>query len=212
MKLNQFAAVAGLVGSLMATSAMAAAVPGVYNSGVSATGTPLPSNGETDLHYTVDGGPAFTYSNAAYAQASDAGYIAAQPGGGYSSVDNVYSTTFDLTGFNSSSASLTGLASVDDTAEVLLNGHDLGSITEFHSLQTFGAAAGSGDFVSGLNTLTFDVHDVGIPPSSLEVSNLSVTADAISAAPEPGTWALMLGGVSAMGLMLRRRPTALTAA
>ena len=36
---------------------------------------------------------------------------------------------------------------------------------------------------------------------------ISVTADApaVSAAPEPGAWALMLGGVGAMGLMLRRR-------
>lgn len=30
-------------------------------------------------------------------------------------------------------------------------------------------------------------------------------ASAVSAAPEPGSWALMLGGVGAIGLMLRSR-------
>ena len=32
-----------------------------------------------------------------------------------------------------------------------------------------------------------------------------MTEDAVSAAPEPGAWALMLGGVGATRLMLRRR-------
>ena len=34
---------------------------------------------------------------------------------------------------------------------------------------------------------------------------LEVVPSGVSAAPEPGTWALMLGGVGAMGMMLRRR-------
>ena len=44
----------------------------------------------------------------------------------------------------------------------------------------------------------------GDNPSS-PVFNATLASDAVSAAPEPGTWALMLGGVGAMGLMLRRR-------
>lgn len=40
------------------------------------------------------------------------------------------------------------------------------------------------------------------------LNNVSFQGNAISAAPEPGAWALMLGGVGAMGLMLRRRRTA----
>ena len=45
------------------------------------------------------------------------------------------------------------------------------------------------------------------------IDNVTASATAaatppVSAAPEPGAWALMVGGVGAMGLMLRRRRTA----
>ena len=39
-------------------------------------------------------------------------------------------------------------------------------------------------------------------------ATILVSPSAVSAAPEPGAWALMLGGVGAMGLMLRRRRSA----
>ena len=40
------------------------------------------------------------------------------------------------------------------------------------------------------------------------VANITELVPSISAAPEPGTWVLILGGVGAMGMMLRRRRSA----
>lgn len=57
---------------------------------------------------------------------------------------------------------------------------------------------------TGTDTLAFAANT---NPGEWHLDDVSVTgpAAAISAAPEPGVWALMLFGVGAMGMVLRRR-------
>ena len=76
-----------------------------------------------------------------------------------------YLTTFDLTGRDLATASLTGNWATDDTgADILLNGASTGmsSTSGFSSWASFQITSG---FISGLNTLTFKVNNGGTSPN-----------------------------------------------
>jgi hypothetical protein len=60
--------------------------------------------------------------------------------------------------------------------------------------------------IVGVNTFVFSYGPLqGIADEAWALDNVSVSGP--SAAPEPGTWAMMLLGVAALGLALRRRPS-----
>jgi len=85
--------------------------------------------------------------------------------------------------------------------EVLWNGSAIGTIdgqapTGGYELLSYSAVGTGSDVLSveGYSTSGFD-----------NIDNLSVTAAAaVSAAPEPAAWLLMIGGIGGVGLMLRR--------
>ncbi|MDT7837609.1 PEP-CTERM sorting domain-containing protein [Aquabacterium sp. OR-4] len=78
-----------------------------------------------------------------------------------------------------------------------------GVATAFASVGTVGGGLQITLASGGSHTLAFAVLDVGdvVGVSTLTVSNLSVTP----AVPEPGTYALLLAGLGAVGFMARRR-------
>jgi hypothetical protein len=106
---------------------------------------------------------------------------------------------------------LTGSFAADNAATLYVDGFNIitapapayGSLTSFSD--TFTIFTGVRD-----TTIDFVVNnqdDTGgtINPTGLLVSNLSIVA---TQTPEPGTWAMMLGGVGLLGVALRRRTLA----
>jgi hypothetical protein len=69
------------------------------------------------------------------------------------------------------------------------------------TVASFNFAAGSGTFMAGLNNVT-SVSFYG--PSNNQLDNINVTGGA-GAVPEPATWAMMIGGMGAVGGAMRRR-------
>jgi kynureninase len=157
---------------VLATPAASHAVPitTLFNTGVGATGVPL-ANNASDAHYKYTsvppGGPAAlrveTSANgypAPYWSANDSlsAWIGPKtntsldgPAGNYT-----YETTFDLTGFQASTASITGGWSADNTGvDILLNGVSAGKTAINYA--TFSAFTLTNSFISGLNKLDFIV-------------------------------------------------------
>lgn len=117
-----------------------------------------------------------------------------------------YSTTFDLTGFDISTAILSGQWTVDDYATLMLNGNVLGTQSGQWSFFTaFTVNGGSGFFTSGVNTLTVSLTQADGYFDALNVDQLSITADAVSTTPEPASIALVATGLVGMFGVARRR-------
>jgi hypothetical protein len=117
-----------------------------------------------------------------------------------------YTLSFDLTGYNASSASFVGRLAADNSVTVKLNNQVISSATGFTDWSSFSANSG---FVSGVNKLDFVVNNWqqnGGNPTGLRVefSGSNITA----AVPEPETYAMLLGGLAMMGFVARRRKSA----
>lgn len=194
--------------TMPAMAAVGDVVPGVDNTGVDANGSVLPV-GSLDPHYRLNGSPATVYSGPGFVTGAGSAYVGlSSPNAAGGFLGNyTYATTFDLTGFDPLTAVLTGSAAADDSANIYLNGLRIGDITGFTSLQFFSVNSG---FVSGVNTLEFQVFNIN-GPTGIDVSSLRVTARSVSSAvPEPATWALMLFGFGAVGTSMRRKRFATT--
>ncbi|ANV99245.1 PEPxxWA-CTERM sorting domain-containing protein [Bradyrhizobium icense] len=195
------------------TQVSAAAITGLFNTGVDASGSALGSDGLADPHYLITNStigapinsPAVTYTHPAYAlNDGNSRWVSNSFNGspGFGTVD--FTLTFDLTGLNAATAQISGSWGADNFGTIFLNGVNTG-ITNF----TFGFflspfAINSG-FVSGTNTLTFQIRDFD-EHLAFRVDNISGTADVLTAAvPEPSTWAMMLLGFAGVGFIAYRR-------
>ena len=182
------------------------------STGLDATNTLLASGGLNDAHWTVSGNPA----QSVYPNNADwfSGWLANGPASTWIAINaNVanngaapytFTRTFDLTGFDISTASLTGAWAIDDAGTVNLNGNllDTQGSGGWGSLHNISAPAA--DFVSGVNTLTITMTT---DDQFLEAVRLegSVTASPIAATPEPGSAALLSGLlITGAGLLVRR--------
>lgn len=202
----RFLLAAALVAGL-SVPAQAVTISGLFNTGVDAGGNKLAANDAAETHYLVNGtSTAVTYTHPAYFTATDAVFIAAQSGGGYSSATNTYSLTFSLAGLNAATASISGSFAADNYGSVFLNGVLLAAQpaqTIFENFQQLTAFSANSGFLAGVNTLTFEVTDTG-PPSALLVSGLTGNALALGV-PEPAAWGLMIAGFGMVGFASRRR-------
>lgn len=113
-----------------------------------------------------------------------------------------YTLTFDLTGYNASTAMFSGRMAADNGVAIMLNTSSLGGPGGYSSWTSFGANSG---FVSGVNTLKFIVTNdaqAGGNPTGLRVEFLE---SQVAAVPEPETYAMLLGGLAMLGAVARRR-------
>ncbi|MGV3772376.1 MAG: immunoglobulin domain-containing protein [Verrucomicrobiales bacterium] len=96
--------------------------------------------------------------------------------------DYVYQATFDLTGYDYTTANITGGWATDNTGrDILINGQSTGqrNAAGFASLTPFSVTTG---FVPGVNTLTFIVtNEVAVGYTGLRVDNLLAGARALPA-------------------------------
>jgi hypothetical protein len=210
----QFTLVAALL--IAVGSAQAAPIPGLFNTGVDAFGTPR-ANQAPELHYvlvppSVDlaalrvatsangfpigpwfGDDAFS---AWIGPATDAALDDAT--GNYD-----YRLTFSLSGFIPSSASISGLWAQDNTGvDILINGVSTGQTAGgFSAFTPFAISSG---FVAGTNTIDFIINNGG-GPTGLRVE-MTGTATAVTSggAPEPASLVLIGAGLAAFALYRRR--------
>lgn len=107
--------------------------------------------------------------------------------------------SFDLTGFDKSTAVLSGLWGVDNTGTIQLNGTQIAilpSVTtaNFTSLSSYGTSDSS-LFNMGMNVLTFTLSDAGGPEAFRATAKVEADMD-MNAVPVPAALPLFLAGLA----------------
>jgi len=163
-----------------------AAIPGLFNTGVNAAGSLLADN-QSDPHYQLIVQPGSGLTDRAVAP--DPAWVAANSTSRWISVaadrlgpvgDYTYRTTFDLTGFDPATATLSGMLASDNTGMgITLNG-----VTTLHVASNFGDFLPftfnvGASFVAGINTLDFKLNNGGeaANPTGLRVDGLTGTVN-----------------------------------
>lgn len=214
MKLKYVIAGALLAFLASSSGASAAIITGLYTTGVDNANVVLPG-GAIDPHYTVlENGNAnavvMSILPSTYVpNNSTSKWVWQAANGQPTNVTRTFRTTFDLTGYDPSTAVITGLWGTDNAGDdILINGASTGNTSPtFTRFTPFTISSG---FVSGINTLDFVVRDVGVI-SGFRVAAISGEADLRdpNVVPEPAgiaIWSLL--GMAAMGLVRRRRSQA----
>lgn len=210
-----------IITSALVNQADADIVTGLYNTGVDNSGAQLPDFA-VDPHWTLttvpagsglgpdayagDPLPGFWVTNSPDARWIGPNKAIDEPAaiGGYE-----YTQTFDLTGFDSSTAVITGAWAADNVSGILVNGLNTGighsgGTAAYSFFDTFVLDSSNSVFNPGINQLTFRVGNID-GPTGLQVSELRGNANL--AVPEPAT-AGLAGGLLLVGLLRRRRTRA----
>ncbi|WP_036307749.1 PEP-CTERM sorting domain-containing protein [Methylophilus sp. 5] len=203
---------------LASVNAYAVDIVGLYNTGASFSAGAQDTNYALSSTTTTVGSNGYVTANGSFplagnwlANTATSSWLTPTASQGETldpSVDGLYTwtTTFDLTGYDAASASFNAQFAADNSAIVYLNGNQIGTSSGFSSWSTFSATAGN--FVAGVNTLSFVVtnqaQDFG-NPTGLRVEFLTSN---VATVPEADTYALMLAGFGLMGLVARRKNTA----
>jgi hypothetical protein len=177
----------GNVTSEVATLTVMDAVPGLYNTGVDATGVPLADNSGDD-HYTLVVNPDGDALAQPIVEDSSVFPIVAGPWLANSATskwigprfftdvsaagDYTYATSFDLTGFDLNSVTISGQWASDNVgADILINGVATGNTSPvFTEFSNFTITSG---FVAGLNSLEFVVNNFAVGYTGLKVEGLA---------------------------------------
>jgi hypothetical protein len=210
--------VIALFGFATVTTAEAAIITGqLYNTGLDGSGSLVAASGGIDGNWDVSpGSDGVTYYNNAYAANDlDSQWISSNVSGGNetsSSSDYIFSTTFDLTGYDADTAAIIGSWGVDNYASIFLNGNDTSVSLAFGSA-AFNNLSGfslSEFFIDGINTLTVEVtngYDTNLTrepgPMALRFDDLELSATA--QVPEPSIIALFGLGLLGLGFARRRK-------
>lgn len=193
------------------------AIPGLFNTGVDNSGTPLANNAASlDTHYVLTANPDGTgpsprvqdetvfpivgpwVDNTATSKWISPRFdSAASASGNYD-----FTLTFNLSGLEAGTAYISGQWATDNEGiALLINGVPTGLVntTQFGSFTNFLITEG---FVSGLNTLTFRVNNSAVGYAGLHVTNLQGFAQI--AIPEPASAILGVFGLGALAMRRRR--------
>ena len=202
-------AVMSLTWLLMTAAAMAVPIPGMFNTGVDNSGSPL-GNNVVDPHWVLSAGPQGTPTAITgdprppswVANTATSRWVTPEVNGntGVLAGTYVYDLTFNLTGFLPSTASISGMWASDNNSSVFLNGAliatHVGGGTAFTAFDNFSTATG---FLPGINTLTIQAVNAG-GPAGVHVTALVGDATPV---PEPtsglltftlASWALVRPG------------------
>jgi len=154
---------------------------GIYGTGLRSDGS-VAVRGTEDIHWKISGSAATvatTVPNTFASSTSSAQWIGlANDLNGEFGTNTWSYTTFDLSGLDPSTASLSGQYAVDDTVEIYLNGVSTSiSCTGTSCYSTRTNFAITSGFQHGVNTLTFRVNNFGGPSGLLvSVSGTAYTA------------------------------------
>jgi len=204
---------------LTAPDAKAVPVGTFYNTGVDNTQTTL-TNGAAETHYALMSTPDSSTPGVRVATSANGFPIPPWLGDNSlsawigpntdSALDGTagqydYQTTFNLTGFDASTAALGGQWAADNAGVgILINGVSAGQTGgSYDAFSSFSVASG---FISGINTIDFIVRNDG-GPTGLRVEG-TLTADAAvvpAPAPVPEPMSLAILGVGLAGAGLVRR-------
>lgn len=196
------------------SAALQAASINLFNTGVDAGHVKITTGGTSDPHWTITPGSLTTGGPAAvvvsnqmvgiYIQDPGSAWIQADASGSANGTHTI-SQEFDLTGFDHTTALINGSFATDNTAEIYLNGTNIGIGTGELSW-TLNSSGGftrwhdftlNNGFQSGINRIDVVYGNLG-GQGALNVL-LNGTASAV---PEPTGTAL---GMVALGALLRRR-------
>lgn len=120
--------------------------------------------------------------------------------------DYTFRTTFNLTGFDVSTARIDGRWAVDEYGiDIVINGHSTGLGTYRPGFRGFTDFAITDGFVSGINTLDLVIYNISQSTGNPIGIRVEGAVTASSAVPEPSSLILMLGGAALSGASVARR-------
>jgi hypothetical protein len=181
----------------------------LFNTGLAADGTLLPGS-SVDPHYALISsadssfpGPAAIVANPIpspfWFNDSNSQYVAPEANQNFSvccsAGDYRYRTTFDLTGLDPSSATITGQWRSDDNGLILINGVSTDLTAPSNTTMSFTLSSG---FIAGINTLDFLVTNTS-GPSGLRVDELTGTAAGVSTSSFPSGTVVTLTAIPDAG-------------
>lgn len=174
--------------------------------GLDGSGNLITAGGTSDANWTVVDPTGGTAAAAQVVSSSSAdffgGWVANGPNSDWiaanaNTTNNgpapyTFTRTFDLTGFDSTSASLTGgMWTIDDGGTLALNGTTLGTLGSGNWTSLHAFTAPSSDFLPGVNTLTITITSSDQFEEGVRLEgNLSVNR-LIAGVPEPSTFVLL---------------------